>query len=164
MQKCHQAAWGSRIAPEGPDTQQLKAYANAIAARVVRSIRKECLDHMVIINERHLHALLAESVDNYNGDRPQRSLQLQSPIPRGPTRDRTVLRVSRSPRRLPPSRLSSDPFCPLPHELARSLEAAHVTNLRDDDDGGQRASYGDEMPPAAMLRADQGTDRSFNST
>ena len=50
--------------------------ANAIADRVVRSIRRECLDHLIVINQRHLHTLLAEFVDYYNRDRPHRSLGL----------------------------------------------------------------------------------------
>lgn len=66
--------------------------ANAIAERVVKSIRVECLDHMIVVNERHLHGLLAEFVDYYNVDRPHRSLGLNSPLPRSPTRDGTVVR------------------------------------------------------------------------
>jgi transposase InsO family protein len=66
--------------------------ANAIGERVVRSIRAECLDHTIVINERHLHALLAEYVNYYNVDRPHRSLGLQSPLPRSPSGDGTVVR------------------------------------------------------------------------
>ena len=62
-----------------------------IGERVVRSIRTECLDHTIVINERHLHALLAEYVNYYNLDRPHRSLGLQSPLPRSPTRDGRVI-------------------------------------------------------------------------
>ena len=32
--------------------------ANSIAERVVRSIRVECLDHLIVINDRHLMAVL----------------------------------------------------------------------------------------------------------
>jgi transposase InsO family protein len=64
--------------------------ANAIAERLVRSIRQECLDHMIVINERHLHAVLVEFVDYYNLDRPHRSLGLQSPVPRPSVRDGPV--------------------------------------------------------------------------
>lgn len=66
--------------------------ANAIGERVVRSIRTECLDHTIVINERHLYALLAEYVTYYNVDRPHRSLGLQSPLPRSPSGDGTVVR------------------------------------------------------------------------
>jgi transposase InsO family protein len=65
--------------------------ANAIGERVVRSIRTECLDHTIVINEQHLHALLAEYLNYYNNDRPHRSLRLQSPLPRSPSREGAVV-------------------------------------------------------------------------
>jgi transposase InsO family protein len=55
--------------------------ANAVAERIVRTIRTECLDHTIVIGERHLRAVLAEFTDYYNRDRPHRSLGLQSPLP-----------------------------------------------------------------------------------
>ena len=65
--------------------------ANASGERVVRSIRTQCLDHAIVINERHLHALLAEYVNYYNVDHPHPSLGSQSPLPRSPTRDGRVI-------------------------------------------------------------------------
>jgi len=47
---------------------------------------------MIVVKERHLHALLAEFVDYYNVNHPHRSLGLQSPVPRSPTRNGTVVR------------------------------------------------------------------------
>jgi hypothetical protein len=44
----------------------LQPRANAIAERLVRSIRQECLDHLIIINERHLSMVLVEFADYYN--------------------------------------------------------------------------------------------------
>jgi len=38
--------------------------ANAYAERVVRTIRSECLDWILIRNERHLHRVLVESVEH----------------------------------------------------------------------------------------------------
>ena len=64
--------------------------ANAIAERLVRSIRQECLDHVIVINERHLRAVLVEFAEYYNLDRPHRSLRLQSPLPRPLVRDGPV--------------------------------------------------------------------------
>jgi hypothetical protein len=54
-----------------------------VAERIVRTIRTECLDHLIVVDERHLRAVLTEFVDYYNRDRPHRSLGLQSPFPRG---------------------------------------------------------------------------------
>ena len=34
--------------------------ANAIAERLVRTLRSEVLDHVIVINDQHLHAVLAE--------------------------------------------------------------------------------------------------------
>ncbi len=70
--------------------------ANAIGERIVRTIRSECLDHIVVINERHLRAVLAEFAHYYNHDRPHRSLRLGSPIltptpPTGKVLSRSVL-------------------------------------------------------------------------
>jgi transposase InsO family protein len=59
--------------------------ANAIAERVVRTFRQECLDHVVVFNERHLLALLTEFVHYYNHDRPHRTIELETPVPSPPT-------------------------------------------------------------------------------
>jgi putative transposase len=55
--------------------------ANAIAERVVRTLRNECLDHVLIFNEQHLRSVLAEDVSYYNTERPHRSLALEPPLP-----------------------------------------------------------------------------------
>jgi putative transposase len=47
----------------------------------VRSLRNECLDHVLVLNERHLRSVLAEYVAYYNADRPHRSLALAPPLP-----------------------------------------------------------------------------------
>jgi transposase InsO family protein len=55
--------------------------ANAVAERAIGSIRRECLDHVVPVDERHLRSILAEYRDYYNRDRPHRALQLETPRP-----------------------------------------------------------------------------------
>ena len=37
------------------------------------------LDWLLIVNRRHLEAILAEYVEHYNGHRPHRSLELRPP-------------------------------------------------------------------------------------
>ncbi len=54
--------------------------ANAFAERFVGTIRRECLDRMLILGRRQLETVLAEYVDHYNGHRPHRSLEQMSPI------------------------------------------------------------------------------------
>src|SRR5690349_18378818 len=41
--------------------------ANAIAERFIGTLRRECLDHLLIIGTRHLTAVLREYIDHYNG-------------------------------------------------------------------------------------------------
>lgn len=53
--------------------------ANAIAERWVRSVRAECLDHVLIVNERHLRRVLAEYAAYYNHWRPHRALGQSAP-------------------------------------------------------------------------------------
>jgi putative transposase len=56
--------------------------ANAIAERMVGTFRRECLDHIIVISERHLVRILHEYAEHYNGARPHRSLALDAPVPR----------------------------------------------------------------------------------
>jgi Integrase core domain len=53
--------------------------ANAICERVIDTIRRECLDRMIILGRRHLETVLAEYVEHYNAHRPHRSLDQRAP-------------------------------------------------------------------------------------
>jgi transposase InsO family protein len=52
---------------------------NAFAERWVRTVREECLDHVLVFGRRHLLAILREYVAHYNTGRPHRSLALVPP-------------------------------------------------------------------------------------
>ncbi len=54
--------------------------ANAIAERLVGTLRRECLDHIIVLNEEHLVRILREFAAYYNLDRPHRTLALSPPI------------------------------------------------------------------------------------
>jgi putative transposase len=54
--------------------------ANAIAERWVRSVRQECLDRPVILNERPLRRVLSEYVAYYNARRPHQGIEQDSPL------------------------------------------------------------------------------------
>jgi hypothetical protein len=53
--------------------------ANAIAERVLGTLRRECLDHLILLDEQHLRSVLTEFVRYYNQERPHRTLGLQTP-------------------------------------------------------------------------------------
>jgi transposase InsO family protein len=58
------------------------AWQNAYVERVIGSIRRECLDHVVVIGERHLRRILSKYVAYYNGTRTHLSLAKDAPEPR----------------------------------------------------------------------------------
>ena len=53
--------------------------ANAIAERWVRTVRNECLDHVLVVGRRHLERVLRDYVAHFNAERPHRSLELAAP-------------------------------------------------------------------------------------
>ena len=79
--------------------------ANSFAERWVRSVREECLDHILIkaspvspgINQNHLRRVLKEYVNYYNHHRPHQGINQQFPISgpmlnrNGPVRRRNIL-------------------------------------------------------------------------
>ena len=61
---------------------------NPYVERVIGTLRRECTDHALALNEQHLERVLREYVERYyNPSRPHLSLQGNSPLPR--TRDPT---------------------------------------------------------------------------
>ena len=57
-----------KIPPRSPNL-------NPICERFLGSVRRECLDHVVILSERHLHRVLREYVETYfNSARPHQGL------------------------------------------------------------------------------------------
>jgi transposase InsO family protein len=63
------------IAPRAP-------WQNPFAERVIGSLRRECLDHFLVFNERHLRRLLRAYLAYYNTARPHQALGNNSPHPR----------------------------------------------------------------------------------
>jgi transposase InsO family protein len=56
--------------------------ANAFAERFVRTVRQECLDHLLVVSRRHIENVLGEYLRHYNAVRPHRGLDLAPPVPR----------------------------------------------------------------------------------
>jgi putative transposase len=72
--------------------------ANAIAERLIGTLRRECLDHLLITGPRHLDVVLREYLQHFNAHRPHRSLNQRPPagaIPPRPGADIRVLRRDR---------------------------------------------------------------------
>ena len=63
------------IAPRAP-------WQNPFVERVIGSIRRECLDQVLILNAAHLRRLLRAYVAYYNTVRPHQALDNNSPQPR----------------------------------------------------------------------------------
>jgi putative transposase len=54
--------------------------ANALSERWVRSVREECLDKLIMLNQTHLQQVMLEYVDYYNTARPHQGIEQQTPI------------------------------------------------------------------------------------
>jgi transposase InsO family protein len=71
--------------------------ANAHVERWIGSCRRECLDWMLVVNQRHLEVILREYCLHYNQERPHRSRGLRPPAARG---DPVVARTPEIRRRV----------------------------------------------------------------
>ena len=63
------------IAPASP-------WQNGFAERLIGSIRRECLDHIIVLGEEHLRRILKNYAAYYNDVRTHRSLNKDAPISR----------------------------------------------------------------------------------
>jgi transposase InsO family protein len=63
------------IAPASP-------WQNAFAERLIGSIRRECVDHIIVLGEAHLRRVLKSYADYYNNFRTHRSLNKDAPVSR----------------------------------------------------------------------------------
>jgi transposase InsO family protein len=89
---------GMRIITTLPKTPRM----NAICERVIGTLRRELLDRILILGERHLTLVLGEYLVHYNDARPHQSRCQRPPnIETQPTRDAAELASLRSIRRKP---------------------------------------------------------------
>ena len=72
------------IAPRSP-------WQNPYVERLIGTLRRECLDHILIIGERHLHRILAAYSSYYNETRTRLGLAKDTPIPRAVQRSGTIV-------------------------------------------------------------------------
>lgn len=78
-------AFGRRVAGIGIGevlSSPSSPWQNPYAERLIGSIRRECLDHVIVLGERHLRRVLARYTDYYHGARTHLSLAKDAPTPR----------------------------------------------------------------------------------
>jgi transposase InsO family protein len=54
--------------------------ANAVCERFLGSVRRECVDHVLVLSERHLRRVLADYVAHFNGARPHQGIGQRTPV------------------------------------------------------------------------------------
>ena len=83
--KAYGAAFRRELADMGVIDRPIRPYSpwqNGHVERLIGSIRRECLDHIIILNARHLRRILLEYQDYYNHDRTHLSLGKDAPVHR----------------------------------------------------------------------------------
>jgi hypothetical protein len=79
-------AMGIRDKPTAP----VSPWQNGFAERLIESIRRECLDHIVVFGEAHLRRILPSYARYYNDVRTHRSLDQDAPVSRPVQRTRST--------------------------------------------------------------------------
>jgi transposase InsO family protein len=77
---------GIRDKPTAPASP----WQNSFAERLIGSIRRECLDHIIVLGEAHLRPILKSYADYYNGVRTHRSLNEDAPVSRAVQRTGSI--------------------------------------------------------------------------
>src|SRR5712671_4461741 len=72
-------------------TDQCRHAPRGCAARLIGSIRRECLDHVVVFGERHLRHVLLSYLKYYNEVRTHLSLEKDAPVSRAVERAGSIL-------------------------------------------------------------------------
>jgi len=75
-------AMGIRDRPTAPRSP----WQNAYVERLIGSIRRECLDHVIVFGEAHLRRILGAYAAYYNESRTHRSLSKDTPLQRATQR------------------------------------------------------------------------------
>ncbi len=57
-------------------------WQNGFVERLIVSVRRECLDHLIVMNARHLRRILKSYITYYNLSRTHMALDKDAPVPR----------------------------------------------------------------------------------
>ena len=78
------------MAPRSP-------WQNPYAERLIGSIRRECLDHVIVLNERHLQKTLPSYFGYYNQDRTHcgKDAPSERPTQSKPSNDSKIIKLAR---------------------------------------------------------------------
>jgi len=75
---CRMRAMGIRDRPAAPASP----WQNGFAEQLIGSIRRECVDHFIVLGEKHLRHILRAYARYYNEIRTHRSLDKDAPVSR----------------------------------------------------------------------------------
>ena len=67
---------------EDGTTAPRSPWQNPYIERLIGTVRRECLDHVIVLSERHLSRVLTDFVEYYNESRTHLSLAKDCPVPR----------------------------------------------------------------------------------
>jgi transposase InsO family protein len=71
-------AMGIRDKPTAPASP----WQNGFVGRLIGSIRRECVDHIIVLGEMHLRRVLKSYADYYNSVRTRPSVNMDAPVTR----------------------------------------------------------------------------------
>lgn len=69
-------------------TPNIAPKANAICERFLGSVRRECLDHLLVLGEQHLYQVVREYVAYFNRSRPHQRIEREIPEGHGSIKEK----------------------------------------------------------------------------
>ena len=114
-------SFGGFVGIRDRPTSQRSPWQNGYAERLIGSIRRECLDYVVVFGERHLRHLLLSYMDYYNTVRTHPSLAKN-----------TFLLCACACSRTHPASAEASSACPIPHTHKKNPGATNNCDCLED--------------------------------
>jgi hypothetical protein len=80
-------SYGKNLSTRSTRTSFQSPWQNGVAERFAGSCRRDLLDHVIVLNERHLRRLVSEYVRYYHDDRTHLGLSKETPARRKPAKN-----------------------------------------------------------------------------